>query len=158
MPGVPVGNDVTNTLVAVISALGILLVVVLTVAAKALGYAKVSAVQSAAVNRATNGVGPGEHRLYDMVAHIKEDMAHLTDAQEDFQARGWKHLPADIGDATALTLKIRQLESAVSTGTAQRAQLIADLAAVDKLIRAHDEWERSQKWQITELPKETHYE
>ena len=137
--------DVTNSLTGVIAALSILLVILLGLAAKVLSYAKVGAYQATAANKATNGIGEGEHRLYDMVSRMDEKLHVLVDAHEDFHDRGWHRLDGDLADATKLTMTIRQLQAATEGAHVQRASILADLAALDKLIRAHDEWERSVK-------------
>ena len=149
---VAVDPDVTSTLTAVIVALGVLLVALLGIAAKVLTYAKVGAHQATAANRATNGIGDGEHRLYDMVLRMDEKLHVLVDAHEDFYDRGWHRLDGDLADATKLTMTIRQLQAATENAHVQRASILADLAALDKLIRTHDEWERSQKWSILADP------
>ena len=77
---------------------------------KTLAHSKEASVQAGAANRAVNDVGETDQRLYDMVSTMKEDLEVLLVAQTDFSEKGWKHLPSDIGDAPALTEKIRGLE------------------------------------------------
>lgn len=144
--------DVTNSLTTVIGALTVLLVVLLGMAVKVLSYAKTSAYQSTAANLAVNNVSPLEPRLIDKIDHINERLLVLIEAHEDFHDRGWHRLDGDLADATKLTMTIRQLQAAADGATAQRAAIMADLAALDKLIRTHDEWERSQKWSIRADP------
>ena len=117
---------------------GTTLIAALVATVKAAMSSRVAAVQAAEANRAVNGVGPGEARLYDMVADIKADLDKLVVANEDFARRGWMTLPDDLSTAARLTETIRALQHG-SRDTSEK------LDQVLKTIRAHDEWERQQK-------------
>jgi len=145
-----VDPDVTGTLTAVIVALGVLLIALLGIATKALGYSRTAASQSGQANSAVNNIGGGDHRLYDRIEHLHERLSVLVDAQEDFQRKGWPNLPSDIGDATALTLTIRQLQAAADSDKKAHKELRVELADLMAFVKTHDEWERTQKWHPTE--------
>ena len=100
--------------------------------------------QSRQANRAVNNTEAGEPRLIEKVNHIANTVdrygdryetiatAVQTHAQywEDFHRR-WGNLPADIEDATELTVMLRRLDDRIT--------------ALDRKLSEHDEWERHQK-------------
>lgn len=111
---------------------------VIVLMAKTLVNSRIAAQQSTAANRATNGTGPGEHRLYDMVSHIREEISVLTEAQADFHRRGWRNLPDDLNDATKLTLKLRGLEASELADKEAHAAILADLQKLHEAIEQLD--------------------
>ena len=145
MISLQVDPDVTGTLTAVIVALGVLLVALLGIATKVLSYARLGARESAMANSAVNNIGTGD-RLYDRIEHLHEALSVLIEAQRDFQAKGWANLPADIGDATAMTITIRQLQAAIDSDKKAHKEIRAELATLMAFLKAHDEWERTQKF------------
>ena len=69
----------------------------------------------------------------------------LVEAQRDFQSKGWVNLPPDIGDATAMTMTIRQLQAAIDSDKKAHKEIRVELATLMAFVKAHDEWERTQK-------------
>ena len=97
--------------------------------------AKDSNEQIAAVNRAVNDIGPGEHRLWDKIDNIEKAVVHLEHDQETFDSHGWETLPADLNTAVGLTTTIRDLQD----GHKKLDRIIA-------MLGEHVEWEMSQKY------------
>ena len=95
--------------------------------------------EARAANNAVNNIGPGEHRLYDRIQMIHDEVMHLREGEEQFQSKGWPSLPEDLGSAAALTSTIRDLQRS-------RDEILARLAELSDLIRAHDRWERQSKY------------
>jgi hypothetical protein len=91
------------------------------------------------INKAVNNIGPGEHRLYDMISMVRDDMAKVTEAQEEFSKKGWATLPPDIASASGLTEVIRSLQN---SDKAQHEKMDQILKALDE----HVQWEMSQKY------------
>lgn len=76
--------EVLGVLLGVLVALVTLIVVIV----KTYGQAKQA-------NQAVNNTGPGEHRLYDKILHISEDIAHLkerADQNDDDHRRIFRKL------------------------------------------------------------------
>jgi hypothetical protein len=91
------------------------------------------------VNAAVNNVGPGQHRLYEMVEHIKADIIALKEGQRHYDAHGWDMLPPDLGTSVALTSTIRDIQYHTASVTTKLDTLIDE-------VRSHVEWEMQQKW------------
>ena len=103
------------------------------------------------VNKAVNNIGPGEVRLYDQVVTLLElaaemkvnqneivkDMAVLMDAHNDYSDKGWRRLPPDIGDASALTETIRRLQYHDERINEKLDEILAEL-------KSHVEWEEGE--------------
>jgi hypothetical protein len=70
------------------------------------GLSKTAAEQSSEANKAVNNVGPGEHRLYDLVMKVVEK-------QEEFD-RKWGNLPSDMDDAVDLMTVVNELRSSIA--------------------------------------------
>ena len=98
------------------------------------------------VNQAVNNVGPGEHRLYDMVAMIRDEIKYLTEAQHDFANKGWATLPADIGTASRLTETIRDLQSKDKFVVQKLEEITVSLKSLHEGLQEHVEWEMQQKY------------
>lgn len=79
-----------------------LVVTALVYVVKAYANTKVAAEQSTKANEAVNNVGPGEHRLYDIIAAIQEKQATFD--------RAWGNLPEDMHDAVGLTELLNSME------------------------------------------------
>jgi hypothetical protein len=75
------------------------------------GYARTAAHASTEANKAVNNVGPGEHRLYDVIGRIE--------AKQDEFDRKWGNLPADMGDAVGLAELIHGMDKRISQIQAQ---------------------------------------
>jgi hypothetical protein len=113
-----------------IAALAALLVAqggIIVLLVKTFVSSRTAAAQATAANMATNGIGEGEHRLYDMVSHIRDEISVLTEAQADFHRRNWRNLPDDLNDAMKLTLKVRQLEAADKADQEAHQVILKDL-------------------------------
>lgn len=67
-----------------------------------------------------------------VVKRIEDDVAKLVAAELDFQSRGWTTLPPDLASSAGLTAAIRDIQH--------------DVRSLTEKLRAHDEWERSQKY------------
>lgn len=102
-------------------------------------YVKTAAEEATAANQAVNNVGPGKHSLFQMVEHIRDDVAHLKRDQEQFDSHGWETLPADIGTAVGLTTTIRDLQHNDDAISAKLDTLIIEL-------REHVAWEMDEKY------------
>ena len=100
---------------------------------------KTAAQDASEANKAVNNIGPGEHRLYDMIAMLKEDMHELSVAQDEFSKKGWATLPPDIASASGLTEVIRNLQH---DDKAMHEKLDGILKALDD----HVKWEMEQKY------------
>jgi hypothetical protein len=121
--------------------------------------AATAAKQATAANAAVNNVGPGAHKLYDLVERIdrksghtaikvtelsadvkviKEDVTDLKKDQDQFDAHGWETLPADISDAVGLTTTIRDLQNNHRSVNDKLDILISEL-------REHVVWEMGVK-------------
>lgn len=78
---------------------------------KTLAHSRTAADEATAANQAVNNTsGPGEHRLYDKVTAMQNDLEQLVEAQDDFTEKGWRSLPDDIATAVGLTEVIRDLQ------------------------------------------------
>jgi hypothetical protein len=95
--------------------------------------------QITAVNNAVNNVGPGEHRLYDMLALVRKDIEYLTIAQREFASKGWGSLPPDLNNAIGLTEVIRDLQHSDK-------EVILKLTEIKTALIEHTEWEMKQKY------------
>ena len=95
--------------------------------------------QISQVNNAVNNIGPGEHRLYDMISLIRSDIEYLTNEQRNFAAKGWNSLPEDINTAVGLTSVIRDLQHA-------EKEVINKLQVIQDTLIEHTEWEMQQKY------------
>jgi hypothetical protein len=95
------------------------------------GIAKQGAKAANETNAAVNNIGPGEHRLYDMVVMIRDEVKALTNSQSEVDKKGWSTLPVDLGSATALTETIRTLQRHDSS-------IIQKLEKIDKRIMSID--------------------
>lgn len=101
---------------------------------------------------AVNGVGPGEHRLYQRVAMIASDVEQLVDTQKQFRDLGWQNLPDGrdgtpaLHDAVQLTQTISSLQQAERDNRAAHAQLLDGIDQINRRLTDHDQWERSVKW------------
>ena len=100
--------------------------------------------QASAANAAVNNVGPGQHRLYQMVEHIAADVETLKAEQHDFDGHGWDHLPPDLADAVALTETIRQIQE-TDRETAEALKISRSTVAND--------WNMAKAWLHRELTR-----
>ena len=76
------------------------------------------------INRAVNNVGPGEHRLYDVIARIE--------AKQDAFDKAWGNLPDDMDDAVGLVEVLHGIKN--------------EVALIQTQLVEHVEWEMSVKW------------
>lgn len=104
-------------------------------------YAKQGAEDAAATNAAVNNVGPGQHKLYDLVQRIHDDVVDLKKDQEQFDSHGWETLPADLNSAVALTSTIRDLQHHYERVDEKLDTLIGEL-------RDHVAWEMGAKYGV----------
>lgn len=125
----------------VLAILGILATLVAALVFLAKGYAKtkVAAEQATQANQAVNNVGPGEHRMYDMVTEMGKKLEHISVEQEEFQTKGWKTLPDDLASASRLTETIRSIQH-------NDEILHQKLDMIIKELREHVEWEIKAKY------------
>ena len=86
-----------------------------------------------------------------------EKIEHLLRADKEFTEKGWRTLPEDIGTASQLTAKIRELEhadrallsasdlakEAMARNEEEHRRIIATIDELKQLLRDHDAWERS---------------
>ena len=121
--------------------------------------AAVAAKQATAANAAVNNVGPGKHKMYDMVERIdtrsaetvvkvaelssdvkivKDDVANLKKDQDQVDSHGWETLPPDISTAVGLTTTIRDLQNNHNQVNGKLDTLISEL-------REHVVWEMNVK-------------
>jgi hypothetical protein len=100
---------------------------------------KTTAQDASDVNKAVNNIGPGEHRLYDMISMVRDDMKHISEAQEEFSKKGWATLPPDIATASGLTEVIRNLQNTDKALHEKMDQILKELDS-------HVKWEMSQKY------------
>jgi len=75
-------------------------------------------------NKAVNNIGPGEHRLYDVIARIEKK-------QDEFDKK-WGNLPEDMDDAVGLVELIHGMDKRITD--------------VHKDLLDHVEWEMGTKW------------
>jgi hypothetical protein len=108
--------------------------------------AREAAYHSQQANAAVNGRGPGEHKLYDLVAHIEErqkaqteDLQVLIEGKLDFDRRGWPSLPPGLSTAAELTSTIDGLRH-------HDERVDEKLDAILQELRAHVQWEEAQKY------------
>lgn len=87
-------------------------------------YAREGAEQATAANRAVNDTTPGQHRLYDLVDRIRNDVADLKAHQHVTEHHG---------------VAIRALERSDD-------ELHAKLDVLLSELRDHVEWEMTQKY------------
>lgn len=111
-----------------------------------------AAAHAEAANRAVNNVGPGEHRMYDKIDMIRQDVEMLVRAQEEFAKRGWHTLPPDLSSSAALTSTIRELQHADQTIKHGLDDLSEAIAKIDRKITDHVEWEESLKYPYPRHP------
>lgn len=97
------------------------------VAATAADDAATAAAQSTAANSAVNHTGEGAHRLWDMVAHIRDDVASLKKDQAQFDSHGWETLPADFNTAVGMTTTIRDLQNGHAAVNEKLDTIISEL-------------------------------
>ena len=95
---------------------------------------------------AVNGVGPGEHRLYERVAVLHQMMVHLTERHEhmtihlreitsfqrEFSDKGWRSLPEGIDTGTGLASTIQALEQEAKQNREEHARI---MELLDRLCR-----------------------
>jgi hypothetical protein len=74
---------------------------VLVVAIRNGNVVKIAAQQATEANKAVNNVGPGEHRLYDVISRIEAK-------QDDFDRR-WGNLPEEMDDAVGLAELLHEM-------------------------------------------------
>lgn len=84
---------------------------------------------------AVNGIGPGQHRLYDKVDAICESVEKLNAWHEEMQEQGWSHLPPDLHDSVGITLTIRELQRQAVTNKQDHEMLRNRL---DEIVRTLD--------------------
>ena len=121
--GVLPSSEHDQVILALIALIGTsIAALVYTIRNNALG--KGIAVDAAEANRAVNNVGPGEHRLYDLVSRIE--------VKQDAFDKAWGNLPAEMGDAVGLVSLLHGMRRDISTIQTQLAE--------------HVEWEMSIKW------------
>lgn len=88
---------------------------------------------------AVNGVGEGEHRLFDKVHLIQEQVTMLLDFQKDHERRGWRSLPDDLNTAAGLTQTIRSLQD-------HDSHIQETLDRIETRLIQHVEWEEKEKY------------
>jgi hypothetical protein len=103
----------------VLGLIGVLGVVIagLVYIVKAYANTKVAAQQATEANKAVNNIGPGEHRLYDVIARIEAK-------QDDFDKR-WGNLPDGMDDAVGLVELLHGLDRRVSEIQVQLVEHVA---------------------------------
>lgn len=111
-----------------------------------LDHAETAAQQATAANAAVNNVGPGQHKLYDMMFQVHttneqllKDVTALVEAQRDFTKRGWANLPEPINTALGLTTTILDLQRHAEDVNGKLDTIIGEL-------RGHVEWEMQEKY------------
>lgn len=106
-------------------------------------YAETAAKQASAANAAVNNVGPGDHSLYDLVVHVKEEVDELREAQKDFIRRGWQGLQPPIDTAIGLTTTINEIQH-------DHDALHAKLDHISDVLAEHVAWEMATKYGDTD--------
>lgn len=107
---------------------------------------KVAATKATGAYEAVNGIGPGEHRLYDKVTHLDNKITEIALKQDDFDTRGWPSLPADLATSAGLTEVIRDLQHAATLERTDHDAIIVKLDQMEAEIRQHVAWEMAEKW------------
>ena len=69
------------------------------------GYSKTAAKAATEANKAVNNVGPGEHRLYDLIDQIAQKQA-------EFDVR-WGNLPAGLDNSVSLAETIHDIHRTI---------------------------------------------
>ena len=82
------------------------------------------AVDASEANKAVNNVGPGEHRLYEVISRIE--------SKQDAFDKAWGNLPAEMANAVALVDLVRGIRR--------------DVAEIQVELKGHIDWEQSVKW------------
>jgi hypothetical protein len=82
-------------------------------------------------NKAVNNIGPGEHRLYEVIARIE--------AKQDEFDRKWGNLPADMDDAVGLAELLHGMDQRVARIEGKQDQMQGQLIE-------HVAWEMAQKY------------
>ena len=91
-----------------------------------------------AANRAVNGIGPEEHRLYDRVAMLSRQVEVVLDKQDhttvhirelvaesrEFSNKGWRALPPDLATGPALAETIRALQEEARRNHAEHERIM----------------------------------
>lgn len=131
---------VTGTLALVILMLTIIIVWLIKASN---GPIKEAAYFSKKAEHAVNGVGEGDHRLYDRVDMIAQEVSSLLEFREEYRKSGWELLPTDIGNAISLTTTIRALQ-------ASTIDIKESLDKIEELLLKHVEWEQTEKYEKEE--------
>ena len=132
-----------QTLIGIVGVMAVSMAGALTFAVKGWQEARKGAASSKGAYEAVNGVGPGQHRLYDAVSHIADAVERLEAKQQDFDNKGWATgLGGDIDTAPKLTEAIRTLQHQQLDHQA----ILDKLEALDVAVRDHVIWEMNQKY------------
>ena len=115
-----------GSIIFVVSAL----VGMLTLMTKTLANARTAATKATGTYDAVNGVGQGEHRLYDKVGHIAADVEMLVETNQKFQAKGFAGMSQDLATGPALEHTIREIQNVTGTVEERRQQLDERLAEI----------------------------
>jgi hypothetical protein len=97
------------------------------------------------VNRAVNNIGPGEHRLYDKVDHISNELSLVTEILntvtrelkehrafwKDFHLK-WGNLPEELDSAADLAVTLSRIRD--------------EIRNVQTSLSKHVEWEENHKY------------
>jgi len=99
------------------------------------------------VNKAVNNSPAGDPTMLERVKRIELAVDKIDTWFDDFNRNGWPSLPADIGNAAALTDTIRILQRRMEELDERDQATQTKLDAVLTELRDHVQWEMGAKYE-----------